>query len=261
MLNTVLKAGQVLDLFDKQNPEWGVSEVATELDIPKSSAHSLLASLAQIGLLRHGEGGRYRLGWKMLNFGQIVIDTTEFRVESRAVMEQLAAQYRETIHLAVLDDGVVVYADKLQGQQAVQVAVTGLGVRLSPHCSAVGKVLLSHQPWPWVRDIMEKQGMPKFTDNTITDVDRFQEELLQVREQGFAYDLEEAVPDLCCVAAPIYDYDSEVVAALSMSIPAYRFERAKKEYRAAVIRACQKISRNLGYMEFISSYRKKVATG
>lgn len=256
MLNTILKAGQVLDLFNRETPEWGVSEVAGELGTPKSSAHALLSTLAEIGLLRQTEGGRYRLGWKMLDFGQILIDTTEFRAEARAAMEELESQYRETVHLAVLDDNVVVYVDKLQGQQAVQVAITSLGVRLPGHCSAVGKVLLADQPWPRVVKIMEEQGMPRFTENTITNINRFHTELETVKQQGYGYDLEEIIPDLCCVAAPIFDHNGKVIAALSMSIPSYRFERSKKEFRTAVVRSCQKVSRNLGYMQFISSYRK-----
>ena len=96
MLNTVLKAGQVLELFDRANPEWGVSEVAASLDIPKSSAHALLSTLAEISLLRHTETGRYRLGWGLFSLSQMLLDTTEFRREAQREMEQLVLS-QETI--------------------------------------------------------------------------------------------------------------------------------------------------------------------
>jgi DNA-binding IclR family transcriptional regulator len=250
MLNTVLKAGQVLDLFDRDHTEWGVSEVAASLKVPKSSAHALLATLTHLGLLRHTSGGRYCLGWRLLTFSQILLDTTEFRTEARRAMEQLEAQYRETIHLAVLDGNMVLYADKLQGNQAVRVDITGLGARLYGHCSAVGKVLLAHRPWSQVLQIVEEQGMPQFTPHTITDLSQLRQELEQVRQQGYAYDLEEIIPDLCCVAAPIRDHTGQVTAAMSIAAPAYRFQRSKNEFRAAVIRACQNVSKNLGYLRF-----------
>jgi DNA-binding IclR family transcriptional regulator len=71
--------------------------------------------------------------------------------------------------------------------------------------------------------------------------------LAKIRKQGFAYDLEEILPDLCCVAAPIYEYSGNVIAAISMSIPDFRFRRSQIEFRDGVIRAAKKISKRLGY--------------
>jgi DNA-binding IclR family transcriptional regulator len=260
MLSTILKAGQVLALFDRTHPEWGVSEVAEVLQAPKSSAHELLASLTHIGLLQHTGRGRYRLGWQMLTFSQALLDTTEFRAHARQPMEELAAQYRETVHLAILDGNTAVYADKLQGTQAVQVSITGLGARLPAHGSAVGKVLLAHCPWTRVLQIVEEQGMPAFTANTITEIDKLHSQLERVRKQGYAYDIEEVVPDLCCVAAPIKDYNGQVIAAMSLAVPAYRFQRSKEEYRAAIMRTCQQVSKNLGYIE-LAKERKRTSNG
>ncbi|RMF78713.1 MAG: IclR family transcriptional regulator [Chloroflexi bacterium] len=248
MLNTILKAGQILDLFSFDKSEWGVSEIAATLDISKSSVYDLVASLAHIGLLQRTEQGRYRLGWRMLTYSQILLQSTEFRAEARKGMEDVAAELGETVHLAVLDGNMVVYADKLQGHNAVHVAVTNSGVRLPGHGSAVGKVLLSHRPWHEVVSIMEEQGMTAFTANTITSIEAFRDELEQVRKQGYAYDMEETVVDLCCAAAPIFDFAGQVIAAMSVSVPAYRFERQPTLYRNAIMRVCRRVSRNLGYV-------------
>ncbi len=256
MLSTVQKAGQVLDLFDRESAEWGVSEVAASLKIPKSSAHALLATLTHLGLLRHTDAGRYCLGWRLLTYSQILLDSTEFRVEARQAMERLEAKYRETIHLAVLDGNMVLYADKLQGHQAVRVDITGLGARLPAHGSAVGKVLLAHCSWSRVLQIVEEQGLAAFTSQTITTIAKLQSELDRVRKQGYACDLEEVLPDLCCVAAPIRDYTGQVIAAMSLAAPAYRFRRSSDEYRAAIISTCQQVSKNLGYIELAKERRK-----
>ncbi len=247
MLQTIEKASDVLTLFNRDRPEWGVREVAGTLGLAKSSAHDLLNSLAQIGLLGKTEEGRYRLGWRLVTLSETLLATTELRREARPILEELAAQYQETLHLAVLDDTSVVYVDKLEGRQAVRVELTSLGTRLYAHCSALGKVLLAHRPEMDVKRIVKVAGLPRFTPNTITDEGELEEALIKIRKQGYAYDLEEILPDLCCVGAPIRNYTGHVIAAISMSMPAYRFQRSQIEFRKAVVRTGKMISERLGY--------------
>src|SRR5687767_3553983 len=231
MLQTIQKAGELLALFDRDHTEWGVREAATKLKIAKSSVHDLMSSLAKLGFLNRTEENRYRLGWRLVTLSETLLATTELRKEAHPVMEELAAQYQETIHLAVLDDTQAVYVDKLEGRQAVRVELTSLGARLYAHCSALGKVLLAFKDEEQVRRIIQTAGLPRFTDHTITDEEDLIQNLVKIRKQGFAYDLEEILPDLCCVAAPIYNHTGQVIAAISMSIPAYRFRRSQPEYR------------------------------
>lgn len=247
MLQTIQKAGELLALYDRDHTEWGVREAATKLKIAKSSAHDLMSSLAKLGLLNKTEGNRYRLGWRLVTLSETLLATTELRKEARPVLEDLAARYQETIHLAVLDDTQAVYADKLEGRQAVRVELTSLGARLYAHCSALGKVLLAYSSEEEVKRIIKTAGLPRFTENTITDEQELLENLVKIRKQGYAYDMEEILPDLCCVAAPIYDHRGQVIAAISMSIPAYRFRRSQTEFRDAVMRAAKSISKRLGY--------------
>lgn len=247
MLQTIAKASELLALFDRDHTEWGVREVAETLGLAKSSAHDLLTSLAQIGLLGKTEGGRYRLGWRLVTLSETLLATTELRREARPILEELAAQYQETVHLAVLDDTKVVYVDKLEGKQAVRVELTSLGTRLYAHCSALGKVLLAHRSEVDVKRIVRIEGLPRFTPNTITDEAELEQTLSKIHKQGYAYDLEEILPDLCCVGAPIRNHTGDVIAAISMSIPAYRFQRSQTEFRKAVVRAAKMISERLGY--------------
>ena len=247
MLQTIQKAAELLSLYDREHTEWGVREVATRLKVAKSSAHDLMSSLAQLGFLNKTDDNRYRLGWRLVTLSETLLATTELRKEAHPVLEDLAAQYQETIHLAVLDDTQAVYVDKLEGKQAVRVELTSLGARLYAHCSALGKVLLAYRDEEDVRRIIQTAGLPRFTDNTIINEQELLQNLAKIRKQGFAYDLEEILPDLCCVAAPIYDYTSNVIAAISMSVPAYRFRRSQTEYRDAVVRTAKIISERLGY--------------
>jgi IclR family transcriptional regulator, KDG regulon repressor len=247
MLQTIQKAGELLALFDRDHTEWGVREVAEKLKMAKSSTHDLMASLAKLGFLNKTEANRYRLGWRLVTLSEILLATTELRKEARPVMEDLATQYQETIHLAVLDDTQAVYVDKLEGRQAVRVELTSLGARLYAHCSSLGKVLLAYSSEEEVKRIVQTAGLPHFTPNTITDEEELLQTLAKIRKQGYAYDLEEILPDLCCVGAPIYNHTGQVVAAISMSIPAYRFKRSQTEFRDGVMRAAKTISKRLGY--------------
>jgi len=247
MLQTIQKAGELLALFNRDHTEWGVREAAEKLKMAKSSTHDLMTSLAKLGFLNKTDDNRYRLGWLLVTLSEILLATTELRQEARPVMEELAARYQETIHLAVLDDTQAVYVDKLEGRQAVRVELTSLGARLYAHCSALGKVLLAYSPEEEAKRIVRTAGLPRFTDNTITDEEELIQNLVKIRKQEYAYDLEEILPDLCCVAAPIRNHTGKVIAAISMSIPAYRFRRSQTEYRDAVMRSGRAVSKRLGY--------------
>jgi len=247
MLQTIQKAGELLALYDRDHTEWGVRDAASKLNMAKSSAHDLMASLAKLGFLHKTEDNRYRLGWRLVTLSETLLATTELRREAHPVMEDLAARYQETIHLAVLDDTQAVYVDKLEGRQAVRVELTSLGARLYAHCSALGKVLLAYSSEQEVKRIVQTAGLPRFTPNTITDEEELQQNLIKICKQGFAYDMEEILPDLCCVAAPIYNHLGHVIAAISMSIPAYRFRRSQTDFRDAIVRTAKIISKRLGY--------------
>src|SRR5919107_5652912 len=147
MARNIRKAMKVLDLFSLERPEWGVSEVARALGLPKSTTSELMSSLADQRLLSRIVKGRYRLGWWLFELSQTLLDTTEFRTEARSVMEELVRCWRETMHLAVLDDAQAVYVEKLQPTPAVKIKISRAGARLPAHCSGVGKVLLAHCEW------------------------------------------------------------------------------------------------------------------
>lgn len=242
VLQTVRKVTQVLDLFSLENPEWSVGEAARVLEYPKSSMSELMSSLADQRLLHRVGKGKYRLGWRLFELSQTLLRTTEFRVEARRVMEELVARWKETMHLAVLDDVHAVYVEKLQPAPAVRILLSWAGARLPAHGSGVGKVLLAHSPWEQIAARLEDMGLPRLTSNTITDLEELARELEEVRNRGYAYDMEEAAIGLCCVAAPIRDSKGRVVAALSFSVPAFRFRRGIEEYTEGILEAADRIS-------------------
>jgi len=247
VLHTVSKAGKVLNLFSFQQPEWGVSEVARTLTIAKSTASDIMASLADQGLLSRMSGGRYQLGWRLFELSQILLDNTNFCVEARKVMQEMVERWGETTHLAVLEGMHVVYVEKLQATPAVQILLSRVGGQLPAHCSGVGKVLLAYKDWHKVIVLLGDQEMVAFTPNAITTLDVLESRLEHVRKCGYAYDHEEVVLGLCCVAAPIRDIDGKVIAAMSMSVPAYRFYPQQDNYTMIILNAAQHVSEQIGY--------------
>jgi DNA-binding IclR family transcriptional regulator len=249
MLGTVAKAGRVLDLFSSSRPEWGVSDVARTLAMPKSSAHALLATLAETGLLQHTEEGRYRLGWRVLALSRTLLDSSDVRVHAQPAIRALAERFGATVHLATLEEGEMLYIDKVEAAApvALPIPVSGVGLPLAPHCSAVGKVLLAYQPWVVAERLLRAGGLPRYTARTICSIEALRVELSLVRHRGVACDDEEILEGLVCYAAPIRDAASSVIAAISVSLPAEEARRHAEHYQRLVVAAGTQVTRNLRY--------------
>jgi len=242
VLQTVRKIGPVLDLFTIECGDWGVAEVASALDIPRSSAHALLASLVETGLLRCRGRGRYRLGWRVVELGETLRGTVDVRSEARPVMRELVGKFGETTNLAVLERGKVVYIDRVIGNQQVNVIGPRVGVQFDPHCTAAGKVLLAyHAAAESDRHLMTCSLHP-LTTKTTTESTKLANEFQEIRISGCAFDAGEALTEVHCVAAPIKDDFDSVIAALSVTVPASRFLPRTAELKRAVIGAAGEIS-------------------
>lgn len=229
MLNTVKKVGPVLELFTPERSEWRMTEIAQALEMPKSSAHSLLSTMADIGLLSTTNQGRYRLGWMLLTLGDRMRVTVDFRSRVQPLMEELAGRLRETVLLAVLDRDQVLYVERAEGTHpTVRLAGVRVGARLPVHCTAVGKVLLADRDPSEVRAIISRAGMKPFTKRSHSTVEDLENDLAHVRSRGAAFDLGEVSPDVFCIAVPVRDHYRSVVAAMSVSVPAYRFDPSRE---------------------------------
>jgi DNA-binding IclR family transcriptional regulator len=225
-LSTIKKIGPVLDLFTAEQAQWRMTDIARALDMPKSSAHTLVTTLAEVGLLSVGPDGQYRLGWNLLSLSERMRAGIEFRQHALPHMQQLSRDLNETVLLAVLDRSDVVYIERVEGTHPmVRLAGVRVGARLRAHVTAVGKVLLAHRTSTEVRALLEGAGMKPMTTRSITSIEAFEESLITVRQQGVAFDLCEVVADVACIAAPITDRYGTVIAAISVSIPAYRFPK------------------------------------
>ncbi len=251
-IQTVINAMRLLEAFS-DDQELGVTELSRRLVLHKNNVFRLLATLEQQGYIEQSsDNERYRLGVKALELGRSFMRSRSLLGRARPVLDGLAAKSYETAHLAVLRGHEVVHLD---GSQSEQLITTGLrvGRRMPVHCTALGKVLLGcaaeEVREAYDREVVATRPMEKRTATTIDDRDKFFEHLRTVAVRGFAHDLEECEDGLCCVAAPVFDGEGGVVAALSISAPAFRLsqDRLLHETSPLVVDAAERLSRDLGY--------------
>lgn len=223
-LSTVKKIGPVLELFTAERSEWRLTDIASALDMPKSSAHALVSSLVEVGLLAASRSGRYRLGWNLLTLSERMRASLDFRRHAVDPMQELSGALRETVLLAALDRHEVVYVERAEGcHPMVRLAGVRPGARVPAYCTAVGKILLAQRDPDEVRSLMQRATWKRYTKNTIQTLEELEAALVPIRAEGVAFDHSEIVPDVACVAAPIHDAWGTPIAGISVSMPAYRF--------------------------------------
>ncbi|HRO58792.1 MAG TPA: IclR family transcriptional regulator [Burkholderiaceae bacterium] len=249
MRQIVDKIGTILALYSFERPELGVTELSGELSWPKSTVSEILTSLARQGFLERTRRGRFRLGWRFFELNQVLLESTPLVRESRRAMQELVERHGESSHLMVLERHQAVIVEKVQASLAMQILMSRVGLRLPAHCSACGKLLLALSPPDELPILFDDVELKPFTPATIIDFDRLKTELATIREAGIAYDREEIVPGLTCVAAPIRNDEGKPIAGISVSIPSYRFAGGEQTYVDMVRGAALRVSRSLGYIE------------
>ncbi|HTX07439.1 MAG TPA: IclR family transcriptional regulator [Solirubrobacteraceae bacterium] len=240
-LKTLNKAGRVLDLFGVDKDEWRLTEIADALGLSKSSAHSLLASMSDIGLLTRTHNSRYRLGWRLLTLGETLLSSSGFSRTAQVVAQGLVARFQETVHFATLQGNQIMCVNIVDGTHPVRVGASRIGICFGIH-AGVSKVLLANLPWTQAEKIVQSHGMAPMTSKTITTVAGYRAELERVAAQGWAVDAQECFKEVCCVAAPIRNQSGRVSGAMSIAAPSYRFVVRRAAYRSAVVEAAGHIS-------------------
>ena len=247
---TVRKALDILDCLSKESTPLPTKEIARCCGISRPTAYRLLSTLAAYGYVTrdHNQDERYRLGYKVLELSKSLLDGIELRQQALPFLTSLSQVTNETVHLAVLDRDEVIYIDKVESTQPVRMHST-IGSRNSVHCTSLGKAILAYLSPEERKRILASVTLERRTANTITDRARLEEHLDAVRLQGFAMDDVENEDGIRCVGAPIFGYSGKVVAAVSVSGPAYRLSAERAHELAAPVQATAAgISRELGYI-------------
>ncbi|SDM71566.1 transcriptional regulator, IclR family [Fictibacillus solisalsi] len=248
MVKSVSRALDIITLVSLKKGGMGVTEIAKQIDINKSSVYRILSTLVLYGYIEQDqETGRYKLGYKFLEVSSKLLESIDLRAEAKPFLQELEDETNEVVHLVVFDQGEVVYIEKLDGNETLRMH-SKVGKRAPMHCTSVGKAILASLPASEVVEILQRKGMPRHTDKTITDKDLFLEELNQVRQRGYALDLEENETGITCIAVPIYDHLGMVVGAVSISGPTLRMTNERLEQlKPRMQKISKQLSARLGY--------------
>jgi DNA-binding IclR family transcriptional regulator len=247
-LQSVTRAIRSLELISEAG-ELGVTELGRRLGVHKATASRLAATLATHGLIeRDPMTDRYRLGFGLIRLAGTTVAGLDLVRTARPLIEDLAERTRETVNLGVLSGDSVTYIDQVTGTRAI-VAVSWVGRRTPLHCTSNGKVLLAFMD-DTERGRHLSQPLERMTDNTLTNKTELASQLQEVRTRGWAQTREELEEGLNAVAAPIRSSSGEVVAALSVSGPAFRMRAIDLPGMARLaIETANSISRRLGWSE------------
>jgi DNA-binding IclR family transcriptional regulator len=244
-VNRALRALEVI----AENGELGVSELGRQLGVHKATASRLAATLAGHGMLeRNPLDGRYRLGFGILRLAAAAVADVDLVMLGRPVVEELAESTRETVNLGVRSGDGVVYIDQVNGARSI-VSVSWVGRRTPMHCTASGKVLLA-----WMddadRDRILSAPLERATEKTEVDPEALRAQLAEVRRRGWGQTVGELEEGLNAVAAPVFRGDGQLLAALSVSGPAFRLRAVDLARVArATMDAAAAVSRRLGFRE------------
>ena len=247
-IQSVDRAVAILEILARDG-EAGVTEVARELGVHKSTASRLLAALDRRELVvQDAARGRFRLGVGLVRLAGAASRRLDVVQESRPVCRALAQEVGETVNLAILSGREALYLDQVAGPAALS-PHNWAGQRIPLHATSDGKVLLAYRP---AAEILEHLVLPleRFTGHTVTALPEFGRLLAQVRERGYATAVDELEDGLTAVAAPVRNSEGAVIASISASGPSFRIPAERIGALAeSVRRAAGEISRRLGWPE------------
>ncbi len=246
-LKSIAKMMAVLDCFSTVDRRLSVAEIARRTRIPRGTAHRIIRTMREFGLLeQEREREEYSLGMKLFDLGTTVLSNMDLHREAKADIEALTRASDETVHLSVFDgrnSTVVHRTDKGQNQTNTLYVLDA-----SPaHATASGKAALAFQE---ARDVdrLIAMGLRRLTPSTITDGESLRVELAEIRNRGYAIDNEELTPGTRCIASPIRNGSGRVFAAISVSGPIRRITPDRtQELSGLVMYYADAISERLGY--------------
>jgi DNA-binding IclR family transcriptional regulator len=252
-VQSVSRALMLLEIMAKENNTISLSELARKAYLKMATVHRLLYTLMNRGFVEQDKVTlRYRLGIKTFEIGNAALMINDLRSMIRPFLKQLSERINETINLAVLDATEVVYIDQIESTNIVIVKMFArIGSRGPAYCTGTGKVLLADLPIHELRKRLSEIELIKFTEYTITDIDKLIEKMIQIKKDGYALDFSERDLGVTCVAAPIKNFEGKVQAAISVSAPEQRMlmSRIEHEILPVTLEIAGQISRQLGYSE------------
>jgi DNA-binding IclR family transcriptional regulator len=243
---SVQKAFTILEFLTPRKHGHTISELSRIFGLPISTTSKLLYSLVYCGYLCRDEKGRFRTTTKVLQQGNELVANMELREVARPELERLSRETGLSSTLSIRDGSIVVCIDKVEGASQIRIAAS-VGKRFHLHATAPGKALMCRLKEEDIEQVFGSANLPVVTPNTVTSLSQFQRELQQVRSQGYAVDDGENVVGIRGVAAPVFDHQGNVVAALATGGVGFQLDKNIQKVIAVVMSTSAAVSEKLGY--------------
>jgi DNA-binding IclR family transcriptional regulator len=260
-VKSLVKALRILDTLGDCPGGLGITDLSRALSTPKSTVHRLIATLEAAGyVVFDPPTARYILGSQVAKLGEQLNHQSKLLTFGVSELELLTEKCKEASHLAILERTDVVYVSREESKEPVRISF-GMGHRAPAHCTALGKALLAGLTDAEVRMLYKNQKkLDRLTPRTQVSLDGLVSELAVVRKEGIAYDNEEYMSGLRCMAAPIRDFSARIVAAMSLSMFKHRMTSERKRFfRDILQRASSDFSEKLGYHPTVKNRPRRSA--
>ena len=242
-IQVIDRMSALLDAVARYPDPVSLKVLAAETGLHSSTAFRILDAMLANGFVERDAGGKYQLGRKLLRLSSRVRAQSDVRQDAQPIMARLRDQLGETVNLTIRQGDEVVYIDKATPNRMMHVQQL-VGSRAPLHVTAVGKLMLALSGDEECRSYAVRTNLPAYTRNTLNSLPKLLGEASRLREQGYAFDDEEAEIGVGCIGTLIYDASGNIVAGLSVSAP---IERRKAEWVNNLMNAAKEISEQLGY--------------
>jgi len=249
-VKSLLKALRILDKLGDCPGGSGITEMSVALKTPKSTIHRLIVTLEEAGYAIFDPlTSKYSLGNRVARLGEQLNQQSPLLTFGVPMLEQLTRDCHEASHLAIMQGTEVVYISHEESREPVRISF-GMGHRAPVHCTALGKAFLAGLSESEICMLYKnKKKLERITPNTVTSLRALLAEIAIVRKEGIAYDNEEYMTGLLCMAAPIRDFTSRIVAAMSLSMFKHKMTEKKKTFFTdALWRVSMEMSEKLGFL-------------
>ncbi|MFM1651792.1 IclR family transcriptional regulator [Brevibacillus sp. B_LB10_24] len=251
MNQSVGKALKLLGLFTAERSRLSLADVARSSGLSKPTAYRLLKALEEEGFLvrnqvDHGDK-QYQLGLRLLELGNLVAEQLEVRKIALPYMERLRDELNEVVHLVIRERSEAVYVERVVTDRPMRL-FTRIGLRTPLHVGSAPRLLLAYTPEPEREALLQQIKLERFTDETITEIDKLQRVLAEIRERGYAISFGENVAGTLGVSTPIRDHSGSVVASLTIAVPGDHFPEERIQlFIVRLKETAEEISRRCGY--------------
>ncbi len=234
-MSAIQKGFEILRVVTDATDGLSFSEIVANTAVPKASAHRLLKELVELqALAQNPATRRYQGGLLLAQLGAAVTADYDLRRVARPHLQALHDEIGQVTTLGIRNDDVGTYIDKIEARDFGLRLHSEIGKSFPLHCTAMGKVMLSHADKEIVRRLTNRK-LESYTENTITDGRKLRQELKQITTDGYAIDREEITRGLICIAAPVFGVDGEIAGAMSCTFPSYIFDTKSPDEEAQLV--------------------------